>query len=465
MRYFLLFLFNLSLFTFPQKLTSPKANDVIRTSVIRLSLAISDTTNVAEVRYYNFSFDNYTIFQIPEYELLSIVKKPPFDYYWDIRDLPDLDQHRLGFYADVVTKEGVVLSGAKVGVPPGINGVVIDRSPSERLATAVATQQAVKDRCWYTFLSGMDSTTFSLSYTDDSLFIDVIVQDDSIVSHYSPDKQISHPMFLDDYLNFSFDTRCDRSPRIDSNDFMVWVNPFGVINFSDIRNSPWLDTFNIVRVNSKRSDHGGYELSMALPWSLLNVKPTANLKMGFNCLRTDKDADGEGRIWGTFSGSDRLQGANTSEWGSIVLEKRPLNKFYYIIMSTIILSITLLFRKFFRIKTQTTSLNPQGVQFNEYLQKHYQEVECTLETVAAYFKMSKGYFGRLYKESTGLSFSQALNNLRIDAAIKKLVESDEQVTQIAYSVGYDNFHTFLAAFKRATGKTPSDLRSRSQSKL
>lgn len=67
------------------------------------------------------------------------------------------------------------------------------------------------------------------------------------------------------------------------------------------------------------------------------------------------------------------------------------------------------------------------------------------------------------KESTGLHFKVLLNQMRLQKAEKLLLESDEQVAQIALKCGYGNVAHFYRVFKQAYGKNPGDFRAQSKS--
>lgn len=67
------------------------------------------------------------------------------------------------------------------------------------------------------------------------------------------------------------------------------------------------------------------------------------------------------------------------------------------------------------------------------------------------------------KESTGLNFKVLLNQIRLQKAEKLLLESDEQVAQIALKCGYGNVAHFYRVFKQAYGKNPGDFRAQSNS--
>jgi AraC-like DNA-binding protein len=60
----------------------------------------------------------------------------------------------------------------------------------------------------------------------------------------------------------------------------------------------------------------------------------------------------------------------------------------------------------------------------------------------------------------GLTFAGILENLRSDLATRYLGDADLSVSQIAWLLGYREVSAFTHAFKRRTGTTPREMRSR-----
>jgi AraC-like DNA-binding protein len=64
--------------------------------------------------------------------------------------------------------------------------------------------------------------------------------------------------------------------------------------------------------------------------------------------------------------------------------------------------------------------------------------------------------------SEGLTFSQVLDALRGDLASQYLADRDLSISRIAWALGYQEVSAFTHAFKRWTGKTPREARSRQE---
>ncbi|MGI6239487.1 MAG: helix-turn-helix domain-containing protein [Christensenellales bacterium] len=93
----------------------------------------------------------------------------------------------------------------------------------------------------------------------------------------------------------------------------------------------------------------------------------------------------------------------------------------------------------------------------DYLRKNYAE-PVTLDRLAMMAFLSPKYFSRVFKEQTGMTFTEYVQGLRVKRACELLEEGDLNLCQIAQSVGYADYKSFLRVFKKITGESPSDYR-------
>lgn len=92
-----------------------------------------------------------------------------------------------------------------------------------------------------------------------------------------------------------------------------------------------------------------------------------------------------------------------------------------------------------------------------YINTHYPE-QLTLESISEKYFLSKYYFSHTFKENTGFSFTQYLNNVRIKEAKRLLLTSSLTVNEIAIRVGFQSNTHFGRVFRQITGVCPSRYR-------
>ncbi|AIQ57154.1 helix-turn-helix domain-containing protein [Paenibacillus borealis] len=97
-------------------------------------------------------------------------------------------------------------------------------------------------------------------------------------------------------------------------------------------------------------------------------------------------------------------------------------------------------------------------QMYKYTAEMYADTELTLYRVAEHVERPEKYISQLFKEVTGVNYSDHLIKVRMDEAAILLRESRYTVDEIAARVGYNSSHSFRRAFKRLTGISPSTYR-------
>jgi AraC-like DNA-binding protein/CheY-like chemotaxis protein len=78
--------------------------------------------------------------------------------------------------------------------------------------------------------------------------------------------------------------------------------------------------------------------------------------------------------------------------------------------------------------------------------------------LASELGIGAAHLGRLLRAETGLTFNQWRWVMRLRGAVAPLVDSDEQIAQIAYRLGYDSPAQFDREFRRIFGITPTGFR-------
>lgn len=94
-----------------------------------------------------------------------------------------------------------------------------------------------------------------------------------------------------------------------------------------------------------------------------------------------------------------------------------------------------------------------------YIRENYDK-QITLADMAKCAEMSFKYFGTFFKNMTGKTPVDYLNEYRIEKASRKLINTDMSVTDIAYSCGFNDLSYFIKTFKRINKVSPGKYRKK-----
>lgn len=72
--------------------------------------------------------------------------------------------------------------------------------------------------------------------------------------------------------------------------------------------------------------------------------------------------------------------------------------------------------------------------------------------------LSNRHFLRVFKEASGTTPHRFVLRLRIEEAKRRLIETSDPVTEVAFSVGFGSSQQFATSFRSATGLSPSAFR-------
>ncbi len=73
---------------------------------------------------------------------------------------------------------------------------------------------------------------------------------------------------------------------------------------------------------------------------------------------------------------------------------------------------------------------------------------------------SEAYFCKLFKQCFGKNFTSYLTEYRVDAAKKLLEDPMVNIKEIGRTVGYGDSNYFTKVFRRVTGISPTEYRTR-----
>lgn len=99
-----------------------------------------------------------------------------------------------------------------------------------------------------------------------------------------------------------------------------------------------------------------------------------------------------------------------------------------------------------------------------YLQNGGYKEEISLKVLGQKFYINSIYLGQLFQKEMGMSFSEYLNQLRLDKAKQLLLTTHKKAGAIGKLVGYADPTYFYKQFKKQCGMTPNEFRSLEKSK-
>ncbi len=86
------------------------------------------------------------------------------------------------------------------------------------------------------------------------------------------------------------------------------------------------------------------------------------------------------------------------------------------------------------------------------------DADLSLVRMADLVNYNPAYLSRLFKESMDINLYDYILGMRMNKAVELLLKSNDKIQDIAQAVGYDSSPSFARAFRKYTGKTPSEYR-------
>jgi YesN/AraC family two-component response regulator len=114
-----------------------------------------------------------------------------------------------------------------------------------------------------------------------------------------------------------------------------------------------------------------------------------------------------------------------------------------------------------RLDDSAAAANGQDISsfISTYVSEHYME-ELTLKSLADRMNYSLPYVSKRFKEDTGVTFVNYLQNYRVMQGCRLLSSSNRSLSEITEMVGYHDVKFFSALVKKMTGLSPADFRRR-----
>jgi AraC-like DNA-binding protein len=108
--------------------------------------------------------------------------------------------------------------------------------------------------------------------------------------------------------------------------------------------------------------------------------------------------------------------------------------------------------------TENFSYNSRRIEkVMEHINQNFDKT-VTLGEVAKIALMTEVAFSRFFKSRTGQTFIDMLNEIRLGHASRMLIETTNNITEIAYKCGFNNMSNFNRIFKKRKNCTPKEFR-------
>ncbi|HKP97839.1 MAG TPA: helix-turn-helix domain-containing protein [Fibrobacteria bacterium] len=86
--------------------------------------------------------------------------------------------------------------------------------------------------------------------------------------------------------------------------------------------------------------------------------------------------------------------------------------------------------------------------------------KITVDNLSGMFALGRRSLERRFKKATGITVSEYIQNVKMEAAKKRFETSRKNISEVMYEVGYSDTKAFRTIFKGITGMTPIDYRNK-----
>jgi len=111
------------------------------------------------------------------------------------------------------------------------------------------------------------------------------------------------------------------------------------------------------------------------------------------------------------------------------------------------------------IVQEEKSESPQITRAKVFITEH-QEDDLSLNEVAKAVNMSAFYFCKMFKQATGLTFTDYLARIRVEKVKNMLLDPHKRVSEVAFAAGFQSLSQFNRVFRKVAGEAPSTYRDR-----
>jgi AraC-like DNA-binding protein/ligand-binding sensor protein len=111
-----------------------------------------------------------------------------------------------------------------------------------------------------------------------------------------------------------------------------------------------------------------------------------------------------------------------------------------------------------QIAVESSASEPAAVVRAKHFIAQNQDGAICLATVAKAVNTSTFYFCKLFKRTTGLTFTDYLARVRIEKAKTLLHDRNRRVSEVAYDVGFQSLTHFNRVFRKVASQSPTSYR-------
>lgn len=116
---------------------------------------------------------------------------------------------------------------------------------------------------------------------------------------------------------------------------------------------------------------------------------------------------------------------------------------------------------FIMFKGQKDHDDEEIADVQDYIEKHHKR-KITVEELSEKFGIARRTFERRFKKATSNTVIEYIQRVKIESAKKQLEKGRKTVNEVMYDVGYADTKAFRDVFKKITGLSPVDYRSKYQ---
>lgn len=115
--------------------------------------------------------------------------------------------------------------------------------------------------------------------------------------------------------------------------------------------------------------------------------------------------------------------------------------------------------QFIVFKGQKTHTDEEVKRAQKFIENNFQE-KFTIDDLSEKFALSRRSLERRFKKATNNTVIEYIQRVKVEAAKKSFETSRKNITEVMFDVGYSDTKAFRGVFKKLTGMTPLDYRSK-----